>query len=178
MTHQHFERAVREAKSVFGVVSAIGDHAINWVEGFLADGEETQLRLVISLHPTCRTSETVLQNLLWLVERHHPRVAVKSLPRSVLAGAFLEPALSLWNGWQLNRCYWTDGKSGIRTGKRVTCQSGHTGKRLILLPDQSQYIGDGALLKAITGGDEVPINRKGRAMFRAANKTAQQSASK
>ncbi|MBW3806756.1 phage/plasmid primase, P4 family [Aeromonas hydrophila] len=38
-------------------------------------------------------------------------------------------------------------------------------KRLILLPDQSQYIGDGALLKAITGGDEVAINRKGLAMF-------------
>ncbi len=38
-------------------------------------------------------------------------------------------------------------------------------KRLILLPDQSQYIGDGALLKAITGGDEVAINRKGKAMF-------------
>ena len=38
-------------------------------------------------------------------------------------------------------------------------------KRLILLPDQSQYIGDGALLKAITGGDEVPINRKGKAVF-------------
>jgi len=38
-------------------------------------------------------------------------------------------------------------------------------KRLILLPDQSQYIGDGALLKAITGGDEVAINRKGKAVF-------------
>lgn len=38
-------------------------------------------------------------------------------------------------------------------------------KRLILLPDQSQYIGDGALLKAITGGDEVAVNRKGKAMF-------------
>lgn len=38
-------------------------------------------------------------------------------------------------------------------------------KRLVLLPDQSQYIGDGALLKAITGGDEVAINRKGKAMF-------------
>ncbi|MFM4961894.1 DNA primase family protein, partial [Aeromonas caviae] len=40
-------------------------------------------------------------------------------------------------------------------------------KRLILLPDQSQYIGDGALLKAITGGDEVSINRKNKAQFNA-----------
>lgn len=40
-------------------------------------------------------------------------------------------------------------------------------KRLILLPDQSQYIGDGALLKAITGGDEVLINRKNKAQFNA-----------
>lgn len=40
-------------------------------------------------------------------------------------------------------------------------------KRLILLPDQSQYIGDGALLKAITGGDEVSINRKNKAQFSA-----------
>lgn len=35
-------------------------------------------------------------------------------------------------------------------------------KRLILLPDQPRYIGDGATLKAITGGDEVSINQKGR----------------
>ena len=38
-------------------------------------------------------------------------------------------------------------------------------KRLILLPDQPKYAGDGALLKAITGGDEVPVNPKGKAMF-------------
>lgn len=38
-------------------------------------------------------------------------------------------------------------------------------KRLILLPDQPQYIGDGALLKAITGGDEVSVNPKGKPMF-------------
>lgn len=40
-------------------------------------------------------------------------------------------------------------------------------KRLILLPDQPRYIGDGATLKAITGGDEVSINQKGKAMFSA-----------
>lgn len=40
-------------------------------------------------------------------------------------------------------------------------------KRLILLPDQPRYAGDGALLKAITGGDEVPVNPKGKAIFSA-----------
>lgn len=40
-------------------------------------------------------------------------------------------------------------------------------KRLILLPDQPKYVGDGATLKAITGGDEVSINQKGKAMFSA-----------
>lgn len=40
-------------------------------------------------------------------------------------------------------------------------------KRLILLPDQPKYIGDGATLKAITGGDEVSINQKGKPMFSA-----------
>ncbi|MCX0422561.1 toprim domain-containing protein [Aeromonas veronii] len=38
-------------------------------------------------------------------------------------------------------------------------------KRLILLPDQPKYAGDGATLKAITGGDEVSINQKGKPMF-------------
>ncbi|MGL5290192.1 MAG: primase-helicase zinc-binding domain-containing protein [Aeromonas sp.] len=40
-------------------------------------------------------------------------------------------------------------------------------KRLLLLPDQPRYVGDGAVLKAITGGDEVSINQKGKAMFSA-----------
>jgi phage/plasmid-associated DNA primase len=40
-------------------------------------------------------------------------------------------------------------------------------KRLLLLPDQPKYAGDGATLKAITGGDEVSINQKGKPMFSA-----------
>lgn len=40
-------------------------------------------------------------------------------------------------------------------------------KRLILLPDQAKYAGDGATLKAISGGDLVSINRKGKPMFSA-----------
>ncbi|WP_421186168.1 DNA primase family protein [Aeromonas enteropelogenes] len=40
-------------------------------------------------------------------------------------------------------------------------------KRLIVLPDQPSYVGDGATLKAITGGDEVPVNPKGKKAFNA-----------
>lgn len=38
-------------------------------------------------------------------------------------------------------------------------------KRLILLPDQPSYVGDGHVLKAITGGDKVSVNPKGKAIF-------------
>ena len=51
-----FEVAARAALSVFGVVSAIDAQAVNWMEGYLADSA-TKLRLVVSIHPTCRTSE-------------------------------------------------------------------------------------------------------------------------
>ncbi|CDH26006.1 primase-like DNA-binding domain-containing protein [Xenorhabdus bovienii] len=39
------------------------------------------------------------------------------------------------------------------------------GKKLILLPDQNKYSGDGAGLKAITGGDSVGINPKYEKQF-------------
>ncbi|MEQ1968162.1 primase-like DNA-binding domain-containing protein [Xenorhabdus nematophila] len=39
------------------------------------------------------------------------------------------------------------------------------GKKLILLPDQTRYSGDGAGLKAITGGDSVGINPKYEKQF-------------
>ncbi|MGY3896245.1 DUF5906 domain-containing protein [Aeromonas enterica] len=38
-------------------------------------------------------------------------------------------------------------------------------KRLILLPDQPSYVGDGHVLKAITGGDKVSVNPKGKTIF-------------
>ena len=51
VTELPFDVAVRSAVSVFGVVSAIDARAVNWMEGFLADRPETQLRLVVSIHP-------------------------------------------------------------------------------------------------------------------------------
>lgn len=72
-----FEQAARAALSVFGVVSAIDAKAVNWMEGYLADSTETKLRLVISIHPTCRTSESDLHDLLRLVERHGDRAMLK-----------------------------------------------------------------------------------------------------
>lgn len=75
-----FERAARAALSVLGVVSAIDAKAVNWMEGYLADSTETKLRLVISIHPTCRTWEVDLHDLLRLVERHCDRAAFKVFP--------------------------------------------------------------------------------------------------
>lgn len=79
-----FEVAARAALGIFGVVSAIDFRAIDWIEGCLADNTKTKLRLVISIHPTCRTSESDLQNLLRLVERHGDRAAFKIFPEASL----------------------------------------------------------------------------------------------
>jgi len=79
-----FELAARAALSVFGVVSAIDSRAVNWMEGYLADSTVSKLRLVISIHPTCRTSEADLHDLLRLVERHGDRAAFKVFPEASL----------------------------------------------------------------------------------------------
>jgi len=79
-----FEQAARAALAVFGVVSAIDAKAVNWMEGYLADSTETKLRLVISIHPTCRTTEADLHDLLRLVERHGDRAAFKVFPEASL----------------------------------------------------------------------------------------------
>ena len=79
-TARSFEVAAHAALSVFGVVSAIDAKAVDWMEGFLNDRIETRLRLVISIHPTCRTSESDLNDLLRLVERHGDRAAFKVFP--------------------------------------------------------------------------------------------------
>lgn len=63
-----FESAVRSAVTVFGVVSAVDSRAINWMEGFLADQVDSQLRLVVSIHPTCRTTEADLEDLIKQLE--------------------------------------------------------------------------------------------------------------
>ena len=83
-TELPFEVFARAALRVFGVVSAIDARAVNWMEGYLADNIETKLRLVISIHPTCRTSESDLQDMLRLVERHGDRAAFKIFPEASL----------------------------------------------------------------------------------------------
>lgn len=77
-----FESALRASTAVFGVVSAIDDRAVEWMESFLAARTETKLRLVFSLHPTCRTTEAILQNAVRLTERHGERVAFKVYPET------------------------------------------------------------------------------------------------
>ena len=79
-----FESAVRSAVTIFGVVSAVDSRAINWMEGFLADQVESHLRLVVSIHPTCRTTEADLEEVLRLVERHGDRAKFKLYPEQFL----------------------------------------------------------------------------------------------
>ena len=54
------------------------------MEGFLADQVDSRLRVVFSIHPTCRTSEADLQEVLRLVERHGDRAAFKLYPENSL----------------------------------------------------------------------------------------------
>jgi len=54
------------------------------MEGFLADQEDSRLRLVLSFRPTCRTSEAGFQEVLRLVERHSDRAAFKVYPERSL----------------------------------------------------------------------------------------------
>ncbi|MFD2365476.1 hypothetical protein [Pseudoduganella sp. GCM10020061] len=79
-----FEADARAALSVFGVVSAIDAMAVNWMEGYLGDHPEAKLRLVISIHPTCRTSQSDLQHLLRLAERHADRADFRVFPEASL----------------------------------------------------------------------------------------------
>lgn len=75
---------LRAAVTLFGVVSAIDDRAVDCLESFLADHKDTKLRLVISLHPTCRTSVSALQKLLRLGEPYDDRAAFKVYPEESL----------------------------------------------------------------------------------------------
>ena len=80
-----FDEVARTAVSIFGVVSAIDRKAVDWMEGYLADGaSETRLRLVISIHPTCRTTEVDLLELVRLVERYKERAAFRIYPEASL----------------------------------------------------------------------------------------------
>ena len=80
-----FDDVARTAVSIFGVVSAIDRKAVDWMEGYLADGAgETRLRLVVSIHPTCRTTEADLLELVRLVERYKERAAFRIYPEASL----------------------------------------------------------------------------------------------
>lgn len=81
-----FTDVARSAVSIFGVASAIDRRAVEWIEGFLADrGDETRLRLVISIQPTCRTSKADLLELVRLVERYKDRAAFRLYPEKSLS---------------------------------------------------------------------------------------------
>ncbi len=83
-TQLPFETVASSTKSIFGVVSALDAQAVDWMEGYLTNNEFTKLRLVISIHPTCRTTEADLTNLLKLVEQHGDRAAFRVFPETSL----------------------------------------------------------------------------------------------
>lgn len=83
-TQLPFEVAVRAAHTIFGVVSAVDARAVDWMDEYLAENVDTKLRLVISIHPTCRTSRADLNNLLRLVERNGERADFKVFPEASL----------------------------------------------------------------------------------------------
>lgn len=75
----------RTAVSLFGVASAVDRQAVEWLEGFLANGAgRTRLRLVVSIQPTCRTSKADLLELVRLVERYEDRAAFRLYPEQSL----------------------------------------------------------------------------------------------
>lgn len=80
-----FEEVARSAISIFGVASAIDRQAVEWMEGYLADGAgDTRLRLVVSIQPTCRTTEADLLELVRLTVRYPERAAFRIYPEQSL----------------------------------------------------------------------------------------------
>jgi hypothetical protein len=72
-----YEAALKTARSIFGIVSAIDSQAVDWIESMVADNAVLQLRTVISVHPTCRTTGEDLHNLLRIMDRHADRVVFR-----------------------------------------------------------------------------------------------------
>ena len=80
-----FDEVARSSVSIFGVASAIDRQAVEWMEGYLADGAgETRLRLVVSIQATCRTTESDLLELVRLAERYADRAAFRLYPERSL----------------------------------------------------------------------------------------------
>ena len=80
-----FDEVARSSVSIFGVASAIDRQAVEWMEAYLADSAgETRMRLVVSIQPTCRTTEADLLELVRLAERYAGRAAFRVFPERSL----------------------------------------------------------------------------------------------
>ena len=80
-----FDEVARSSVSIFGVASAIDRQAVEWMEAYLADSAgETRMRLVVSIQPTCRTTEADLLELVRLAERYAGRAAFRVYPERSL----------------------------------------------------------------------------------------------
>lgn len=127
-----FESVIEHAVAVFGVISAFDRQAIDWLEGLLADRPTVKLRIVFSIHPTCRTTESDLEEAIRLTERHGARVAFKMYPEWSLTD----------RGSNLLCFNHADGKLFIATGPSDNLGFGRRSgshANLVLTPDTSTF---------------------------------------
>ena len=127
-----FESVIEHAIAVFGVVSAFDRKAIDWLEGLLADHPAVKLRIVFSIHPTCRTAESDLEEATRLTERHGARVAFRMYPERSLTD----------RGSNLICFNHADGKLFIATGPSDNLGLGRRSgshANLVLTPDTSTF---------------------------------------
>jgi hypothetical protein len=127
-----FESVIEHAIAVFGVVSAFDRKVIDWLEGLLADHSAVKLRIVFSIHPTCRTTESDLEEATRLTERHGARVAFRMYPERSLTD----------RGSNLICFNHADGKLFIATGPSDNLGFGRRSgshANLVLTPDTSTF---------------------------------------
>lgn len=127
-----FESVIEHAVAVFGVISAFDRQAIDWLEGLLADHPTVKLRIVFSIHPTCRTTESDLEEAIRMTERHGARVAFKMYPEWSLTD----------RGSNLLCFNHADGKLFIATGPSDNLGFGRRSgshANLVLTPDTSTF---------------------------------------
>ncbi len=127
-----FESVIEQAVAVFGVISAFDRKAIDWLERLLADHATAKLRIVFSIHPTCRTTESDLEEAMRLTERHGARVAFRMYPEWSLTD----------RGSNLVCFNHADGKLFVATGPTDNLGFGKRSgshANLVLTPDTSTF---------------------------------------
>lgn len=79
-----FDAVARTSASIFGIVSNLDAEAVDWIAGYLANNQDCKMRLVISIYPTCRTTNSDLEKLLQLTEHPGKRADFRVFPEASL----------------------------------------------------------------------------------------------